>query len=99
MEAELPAVVILTDLSTDMLALILLQLALSRRGGRAREIARTAAVNKPFRDAAKEAVKARRRVCYEGHTEGVWCVAAAPDGHVITGSDDMTVKVLSLIHI
>ena len=28
-----------------------------------------------------------------GHTDSVRCVAAADDGHVLTGSDDKTVKV------
>ena len=28
-----------------------------------------------------------------GHTDGVMCVAAADDGHVLTGSGDKTVKV------
>ena len=28
-----------------------------------------------------------------GHTSSVTCVAAADDGHVLTGSDDGTIKV------
>ena len=66
---------------------------LGRGGGGARSIARTAVINKAVRDAARRAEQAHRRVCYEGHTSDVMCVAAAPDGRVITGSFDKTVKV------
>ena len=62
MEDELHEVVLLTDLSTDALSLVLLRLA-----GRARDIARTAVVNKAFRDATCLAEQAHRRVCIEGH--------------------------------
>ena len=49
-------------------------------------------VCRAFRDAAERAVQAHRRVCFE-HADVVWCVAAAPDGRVITGSARSEVKV------
>jgi WD40 repeat protein len=53
-----------------------------------------------FRDAAPEAEEAHRRVCLDlsgtvncvQHTQWIICVAAAPDGRIITGSWDNTVK-------
>jgi WD40 repeat protein len=75
---------LLTDrLPLDALALVLVQL------GRAAAIARVAPTCRALRDAARAAERAHRRVCYEGHTT---CVAAAPDGRVITGFDK-TIKV------
>ena len=68
----------ITDLSTDALGLVLFRL------GSVRLIARTAVVNRAFRAAARVAEQARRRVCYEGHTDTVLCVAAAPDGRILT---------------
>lgn len=77
-------VVMLTDLSTDALGLVLMRLA-----GRARDIARVASVNRAFRNAARIAEQAHRCVCYETG-QPVMCVAAVPDGRIITGSDSMT---------
>ena len=61
--------------------------------GRVAAIARVAPTCRALRDAARAAEKAHRRVCYEGHESWVTCVAAAPDGRIITGSRDKTVKV------
>ena len=82
---------LLTELPADALGLVLVQLG--RGEGRARDIARTASTSHAFRDAARTAEKAHRRVCFEGHTKAVTCVAAAPDGRIVTGSHDKTVKV------
>ena len=80
---------LLTDLPTDVLGLVLVRLG--RGQGRARDIARTALACREFRKAARLAERAHRRVCLEGHTGMVICVAAA-DGRIITGSGDRTVK-------
>ena len=82
---------VLTALPTDVLALVLVRLG--RGQGRARDIARTALACREFRKAARLAEQAHRRVCFEGHNGTVFCVAAAPDGRMITGSYDTTVKV------
>ena len=75
----------LTDLPSEVLSLVLAQLRLVRDIKKAR-------VCRALRAAAPEAEKAHRRVCFE-HSRPVRCVAAAPDGRVITGSDDETVTV------
>ena len=95
----MPVVVNVTDLSTDVLALVLGQLG--RGHGRARDIARPAVVNKAFRDAARIAEQAHRRVCYEGHGSRVTCVAVAlvalPDNqHALSGSNDSTIKLFNV---
>ena len=82
---------IITTLPTDVLEKVLVQLG--HRKGRARDLARTAPTCRAFRDAARLAEQAHRRVCYEGHTNTVRGVAAARDGRVITGSYDKTIKV------
>ena len=76
----------ITALPTDAVSLVLVRL------GRALDIARTAPTCRALRDAARVAEQAHRRVCFE-HDEGVYCVATAPDGRIITGSEDMTVRV------
>ena len=69
----------ITALPTDVLGLILAQLAYL---GRKRAICRVKPTCRAFRNAAVAAEQAVRRVCYEGHTETVFCVAAAHDGRV-----------------
>ena len=77
----------LTDaLPSEILILVLAQLCVVR------DIKGTKRTCRAFRDAAPEAEKAVRRLIFE-HAEPVRCVAAVPDGRVITGSDDKTVKV------
>ena len=73
-------------LPSDLLVLVLAQLSLVRN------IKRVKSVCKAFLAAAPEAEKAHRRVCFE-HASEVLCVAAAPDGRIITGAWDNTVKV------
>ena len=73
-------------LPSDLLVLVLAQLSLVRN---IKGVKRTC---RALRDAAPAAEQAHRRVCFE-HNEPVKCVAAAPDGRVITGSKDRTVKV------
>ena len=67
----------ITALPTDVLGLILAHLAYL---GRKRAICRVKPTCRAFRNAAVAAEQAVRRVCYEGHTETVFCVAAAHDG-------------------
>ena len=77
----------LTTLPSEVLSLILAQLRLVRN------IKRVRCTCRAFRDAAVEAEKAHRRVCFE-HAAPVDCVAAAPDGRIVTGSSsDKTIKV------
>ena len=66
-------------LPSDLLVLVLAQLCLVR------DIKGVKSTCKAFLAAAPEAEKAHRRVCFE-HADRVVCVAAAPDGRVITGS-------------
>ena len=82
---------LVTDLPSDALSLVLMRLGLGK--GRARNVARTALVCRAFSVAARLAEKALRRACFEGHTNWVTCVAAAPGGRIITCSDDGTFKV------
>ena len=81
----------ITDLPTDALSLVLCRLLL------AHEIAATASVCRAFCDAARHALAARGNtgavVTLAGHTSFLTSVAAAPDGRIITGSWDNTVKV------
>ena len=78
-------------LPADALGLVLYQLPL------AHDIAAVAPTCHALEDAAKLACKLRpfsgEVVTLSGHTRAVWCVTAAPDGRVITGSWDETVKV------
>ena len=74
-------------LPTEILSLVLAQLSLV---GNIWGVKRTC---RAFRNAAAEAEKAHRRVCFVGHTQEVWCMAAAPDGRIVTGSKDTTIKV------
>ena len=84
------AAMLLANLPADVVALVLVQLG--RGKGRASDIARVAPTCRALRDAARAAEKAHRRVCFE-HGSGVTCVAAAPGGRVLVGSDDRTIKV------
>ena len=81
----------LLELPADLLGLILYQLPL------AHDIARTGRTCRTLCDAAKLALKLRpfsgEVVTLAGHTNWVWCMAAAPDGRIITGADDNTAKV------
>ena len=90
-EEAAPTTTCLTDLPTDALSLVLYRLLL------AHDIAATASVCRAFCDAARHALAARpytgEVVTLAGHSHWVKCVAAAPDGRVITGSGDDTVKV------
>ena len=65
----------ITALPTDVLSLVLAQLCLV---GNIKGVKRTC---RAFRDAAAEAEKAHRRVCFE-HAGTVHCVAVTPDGRV-----------------
>ena len=77
----------ITALPSDVLGLMLAQLCLVRN---IKGVKRTC---RAFRDAAPAAEQAHRRVCFE-HANAVYCVAAVPDGRVITaGSNDCTIKV------
>ena len=82
---------LLADLPADVVQHILVRLTL------AHHIARTAPTCKVVSVAARNAIKVRRFssevVTLAGHADGVECVAAAPDGRVITGSSDNTVMV------
>ena len=98
-------------LPADALGLVLYQLTL------AHDIASVAPTCRALHDAVKIAMKLRpfsgKLVTLAGHTDALRCVAAAPDGRIITGSNDSTVKIwrdgvcvrtieahrLSLIHI
>ena len=73
-------------LPSEILSLVLAQLCLVRN---IKGVKRTC---RAFRDAAPAAEQAHRRVCFVGHFDPVYSVAAAPDGRVITGSYDYTVK-------
>ena len=73
-------------LPSDLLVLVLAQLSLVRNIKGVKRVCRA------FRDAAGPAEQIHRRVCLED-TARVICVAAAPDGRVITGADDKTVNV------
>jgi WD40 repeat protein len=82
---------LLLELPADALGLVLYQLPL------AHDIAAVAPTCHALDDAAKLAIKARpfsgEVVTLAGHTNYVRCVAVVPDGRVITGSADRTVKV------
>jgi hypothetical protein len=82
---------LLLELPADMLGLVLYQLPL------AHDIAAVAPTCHVLCDAAKLALKLRpfsgEVVTLAGHTRRVRSVAATPDGRVITGSYDNTVKV------
>ena len=82
---------LLTDLPADAVQHILVRMTL------AHQIARTAPTCKVVSAAVRNAIRVRKFssevVTLAGHTEEVICVAAAPDGRVITGSYDKTVKV------
>ena len=84
----------LVDLPGEILALILYRLLL------AHDIAQLAPLCSALRDAARLVFEVRPYsrdvLTLAGHTDRVYCVAAADDGHVLTGSAD---KTLSLIHI
>ena len=81
----------LTDLPADVVQHILVRLTL------AHHIARTAPTCHVVSVAARNAIKARRFssevVTLNGPGHTVRCVAAAPDGRIITGSSDSTVRV------
>ena len=81
----------LLELPADVLGLVLYQLPL------AHDIALAGLTCRQLCDAAKLALKLRpftgKVVTLAGHTALAWCVAAMPDGRVITGSDDRTVKI------
>ena len=82
---------LLTDLPADVVGHIVARLAL------AFHVARAAPTCKVVSVAARNAIRGRgfssEVVTLAGHTEWVNCVAAVPDGRVITASDDDTVKV------
>ena len=75
------------ELSADVLALIIAKLPFSRK------MIDKAPTCRAFAHAVRLAVQAHRRVCYEGHRRGILAVAAASDGHLITGAMDKTIKV------
>ena len=83
--------IILTDLPTDVLQHIVVRLTL------AHDIARAAPTCRAISVAARNAFRvrpfSRAVVTLAGHASNVFCVAAAPDGRVITGSHDSTIKV------
>ena len=74
------------ELSADVLALIIAKLPFSRK------MIDKAPTCRAFAHAVRLAVQAHRRVCYEGHRRGILAVAAASDGHLITGAMDKTIK-------
>jgi WD40 repeat protein len=82
---------LLTDLPADVVGHIVARLAL------AFHVARAAPTCKVVSVAARNAIRARgfssAVVTLAGHDSTVNCVAAADDGHVLTGSWDDTVKV------
>ena len=82
---------LLTDLPADVVGHIVARLAL------AFHVARAAPTCKVVSVAARNAIRARgfssEDVTLAGHTEWVNCVAAVPDGRIVTSSDDKTVKV------
>ena len=81
----------LIELPADVLGLVLYQLPL------AHDIALTGLTCRALCDAAKLAIKLRpfsgEVVTLAGHTSSVHALAVAPDGRVITGSWDRTLKV------
>ena len=81
----------LTDLPADVVQHILVRLTLAHNIGRAAPTCKVVSV------AAGNAIRVRQFssevVTLAGHTGLVRCVAAVPDGRVITGSYDRTVKV------
>ena len=81
----------LTELPTDALSSVLVRLTL------AHEIAAVAPTCRSFNLAVQHASKLRpfsaEVVTLAGHTDAVASVAAVPDGRIITGSVDDTVKV------
>ena len=83
--------VLLPDLPADALGHVLYRVPTAFQIGGA------APTSKAFRDASLLALKAwpysGEVVTLAGHTHAVECVAVAPDGRVITGSFDGTVKV------
>ena len=80
----------LLELPADVLGLVLYQLPL------AHDIALTGLTCRALCNAAKLALKLRpfsgEVVTLAGHTESVLGVAATPDGRIITGSYDNTIK-------
>ena len=82
---------LVTELPTDALSSVLNRLTI------AHEIAAVAPTCRAFNLAVRHAIAARRFtgevVTLQGHTQAVYAVAAAPDGRVITASNDSTVKV------
>ena len=82
---------LLADLPADVVQHILVRIQL------AHHIARSAPTCKVVSVAVRNAIKVRQFstqvVTLAGHTRGVNCVAAAPDGRVLTGSYEHTVKV------
>ena len=81
----------ITDLPADVLACVLCRMPTVF------QIGPTASVSCAFRDAVQLAFKARpysgEVVTLAGHINVVKKVAAAPDGRIITGSFDSTIKV------
>ena len=81
----------LLELPADVLGLVLYQLPL------AHDIAAVAPTCRTLCDAAKIALKLRpfsgEVVTLAGHDGTVNCMVAAPDGRIITGSRDRTIKV------
>jgi len=77
----------ITALPSDALSLVLAQLCLVRDIKRAKRTCRA------FRDAAAEAERKHRLVCFEGHKNEVLSVATSPDCRIITASRDMTINV------
>ena len=72
--------VAITALPTEVLSLVLSQLCLVRN---IKGVKRTC---RAFRDAAPAAEQAHRRVCFEGHSDVVNCVAVALDGNSTAAS-------------
>ena len=81
---------LLIELPADALGLVLYQLTL------AHDIALTGLTCHVLNDAAKLALKLRpfsgEVVTLQGHTDWVRGLAMTPDGRILTGSDDRTVK-------
>ena len=77
---------LILDLPPEVVQYIVLQIQL------AHHIARAAPTCKVVSVAVRNAFKVRpfssEVVTLAGHTNDVKCVAAAPDGHIITGSHD-----------
>ena len=85
------APLLLTDLPADVVQHIVVRLTL------AHHIARAAPTCTVVSVAARNLIKARgfssEVVTLAGHTSTVYGVAAAPDGRIVTGSADRTIKV------